>query len=314
MTRPLHRITITPTDREHWLGLRAQDITSTEVAALFSLSPYETYGELWHRKRGSVVITIDESERMLWGKRLERAIAEGVGIDEGVTVRPAPEYMRLPDHRLGASFDYWVDPPDGLSREILEIKNVDALRFREAWIEQDDALEAPYHIELQIQAQMLVSGFGRARLRAFIGGNRVVKIDRQADPAVQDAILSKAAEFWRSISADQPPPLDPYRDSELMIRLAGQVEAGKLEDRRFDPEITKLAEAYRAAMERATKAEVDKQAVKAQLLTAMGAAEKLLGDGFTVTSTQVAPTVVERYERAGFRSFRVNWPKKAREA
>ena len=57
------RQTITPRDREHWLSLRAQDLTSTDVAALFGMSPYKTKFELWHEKRSGERVRIAQNDR-----------------------------------------------------------------------------------------------------------------------------------------------------------------------------------------------------------------------------------------------------------
>ena len=39
---------------QEWLDLRKKDITSTDVAALFNLSPYKTEFELYHEKLSGV--------------------------------------------------------------------------------------------------------------------------------------------------------------------------------------------------------------------------------------------------------------------
>ena len=39
---------ITTTSQEHWLEIRKTDVTSTESAALFGMSPYMTHYDLWH--------------------------------------------------------------------------------------------------------------------------------------------------------------------------------------------------------------------------------------------------------------------------
>ena len=99
---------ITPTDREHWLALRQQDITSTDVAALFNISPYLTIYELWHRKNKSIAISIEETERMYFGSLLEPVIAQEAAKRNGWAVTPMKDYYRLPEHRIGSSFDYAI--------------------------------------------------------------------------------------------------------------------------------------------------------------------------------------------------------------
>src|SRR5690606_13565282 len=162
----------TPADEAAWHALRAQDLTSTDIAALFNLSPYKTHFELWHEKKSGEPVRIQQNERMKWGNRLEASVALGIAEDRGWTVRPLKEYGRLPGLRLGSSFDFRViakisnSPgygtnldPDGVgwTRDdspddaILEIKCVDFRAFRDGWTVEDDYIEAPPHIEIQVQ-------------------------------------------------------------------------------------------------------------------------------------------------------------------
>ena len=140
------RQTITPRDREHWLSLRAQDLTSTDVAALFGMSPYKTKFELWHEKRSGEPVRIAQNDRMKWGTRLQDSIASGIAHDNGFSVDRFDGYMRIPSERIGSSFDFFMEP-----NGILEIKNVDALIFRDGWIVENGEIEAPLHIEMQVQ-------------------------------------------------------------------------------------------------------------------------------------------------------------------
>ena len=123
----MNRKSIETKDKDHWLDLKSKDISSTEVAALFGLSPYLTKFELWHRKKTGSILSIEENERMKWGSRLEPAIAEGIGIDNGWDVAPFKNYMTIPELRLGSSFDYVI----GSNESLLEIKNVDNLIFKD---------------------------------------------------------------------------------------------------------------------------------------------------------------------------------------
>jgi putative phage-type endonuclease len=175
-----------PESEDHWLALRTQDITSTEISALFNLSPYSTYFELWHRKKEAVVVRLEENERMKWGSRLESAIAEGIAEDHGWIVRRMDEYIRDKDMRIGASFDFSIEEwkvgtatPE-YEKGLLEIKNVDSLVFRDGWTQDEDGdLEAPAHIELQVQQQLLLTGRPVVHIGALVGGNKVQMIERQ---------------------------------------------------------------------------------------------------------------------------------------
>lgn len=299
---------IIPNDRQHWLELRTQDITSTEMSALFGANPYGTLFELAHQKANKTIVELEENDRMKWGKRLEESIAKGVAEDQGWEVRRANEYIRLPHLRIGASFDFFIGD-DG----ILEIKNVDALAFREGWFIDDNGhVEAPAHIEFQVQVQLLVSGRKYAYIAALVGGNRVVLIKREADLAVHDAILVQAGAFWHKIDNNIPFHPNFEEDAAFIATLYGFAQPGKVWDVKGDEVIRNLALEYANAADNEKEAKKRKDGIKAQLLMAIGDHEKVLGDGFTISAGMVGPARVE-YDREGYRNWRVSWKKGARE-
>jgi putative phage-type endonuclease len=321
----MNRQIITPDDEAHWHALRASDLTSTDIAALFHLSPYKTYYELWWEKKAGERVEIDEGDRIKWGRRLEPTVAAGIAEDRGWAIRPMKEYMRLPGLRLGSSFDFRViakisnSPgygtnldPDGVgwTRDdspddaLLEIKCVDWLIFRDGWTIDEGFIEAPPHIEIQVQHQMLVSGLRRAYIGVMVGGNRIEVIERTADEAVQRGILAKAAEFWQSIDANTPPDPVMPDDADAVIRMNQYAQPGKLFDARGDAEIATLLREYHRIKREARDLEEIAKVHKADILTKIGDAEKVIADGFTVSAGIVGPAHIE-YEREGYRNFRV---------
>lgn len=305
---------ITPANEKEWLELRTKDVTSSEVAALFGISPYITAFELWHRKKDGNVVTIEQNDPMKWGIRLQDSIALGVAQDNNWKVHRMDEYMRDDELRIGSSFDFSIDQDeDGTSNHgagILEIKNVHGLVYKDQWLENDDgSVEAPPHIELQVQHQLLVSGRKFAYIAALTGGNKVVLIRREPDAAVISAIKAKVKEFWISIEANKPPSPDYSADAEFISKLYGYAEVGKVFDASGDKEIIDLALKHKQFTADEKKAKEGKDAVKAQLLMKIGESEKVICDGFSISCGAVAPTRIEAYDRAGFRMFRLNWPK-----
>lgn len=289
-----------PASEQDWLNERLRDVTSTGVAALFNLSPYQTEFEVWHRHAGGFTVAFESNERMTWGTRLQTAIGKGVCEDQGwANARPAPEYIRIPSLRMGASFDWFVGDDT-----ILEIKNVDSLAFRDGW-ETDG--EAPPHIELQVQYQMLVSGRSAAYIAALVGGNRIVLLKREPQPSVVAAIKEKVGLFWASIDANKPPAPDFKQDAEFISKLYGTADGSTL-DASQDASITGLAERYKLWSETAKVADAEKQAVKAELLTKIGTASKVLGHEFTISASVVKGGHVE-YDRADYRNFKINFRK-----
>ena len=172
--------TIPVTDKQSWLQARLQDVTSTEVSALYDLSPYRTEFDLYQEKRNQTIVEISDNERMFWGRNLESAIAHGAAETMGWDISKFDVYMRNPETRLGSSFDYKirsVEDGDG----ILEIKNVDAVAYRQNWKDDGVNIEGPEHIELQIQHQMEVANLDWTALVCLVGGNTQKIIYRDRD-------------------------------------------------------------------------------------------------------------------------------------
>ena len=295
----MNRELIPVTSREHWLSLRAQNLTSTEVPALFGLSPYQTEFEVWHRHKANTTVKIEENERMKWGNRLESAIALGIAEDKGFEVYPFKDYMRLTDLHLGSSFDYAIGD-DG----ILEIKNVDSLVFRNDWLEDEQGnFEAPPHIEIQVQHQLLVSGRKFAWIGVLVGGNRVALMKREPDETIQNAILKKAEKFWKSIAAGVAPSPNFERDVDFLMKLHGYAEPGKVIDAPSGADA--LAAKYAHIGDAIKNLEAERGGIKAQLITMIGDAEKVIGEGFSISAGVVGPTRVEAFDKKGYRNFRV---------
>ncbi len=299
-----------PATEQEWLALRANDLTSTEISALFNSSPYTTAFELWHQKRSNTISTLEPSERMRWGLRLQNSIAAGVAEEQGWTLKPLDRflYMRDEEARLGASFDFEFTAKDG-SKGLLEVKNVDGLAYLNGWIENEDgSLEAPVHIEFQVQQQLMLSGHSQAYIAALVGGNRLELVRREPDAGVHAAIRAKASEFWKSVETGIEPVPDFAKDAEFISKLYRYAEPGKLIN--AAGRVQELAVAYREASKAEKEAEGRKDAAKAEILTLIGDAEKVLGEGFSITAGLVGPTRVE-FDRKGYRNFRVNWKKSA---
>ena len=315
---------INPSNEQEWLELRAQDITSTEIGALFGLSPYVTEYELWHRKKNQQVVTIEENERMKWGNLLENAIAAGVAEEQGWTIRRMDEYIRGSDLRIGSSFDFSIEGEikkdtgkDGkeiildFKPGLLEIKNVDGLQFKRGWIKNDDTgeLEAPLHIEIQLQHQLLVSGRQYGYIGALVGGNNLVLLRRERNQSVLQSIKAKAKKFWDSIEANTPPDPNFQTDAAFVASLYGFSEPGSFMDLKGNEEVEVMAKRYKELGDAASAGDKERKAIKAQLLTIIGDSEKAAGELFKISAKTLEPKYIKAYTKKGYRDFRINWSK-----
>lgn len=287
-----NRISVVPENRDEWLKLRHKNINSTEVSALFGCNPYMTEFELYHYKRSEDIPSFEETEIMRWGSRLQDAIAYGAAQDRGwKNPRPIKEYMYFEDLRIGSSFDFLVN-----DNEILEIKNVSERAYSKNWT--DD--EGPPHLELQLQYQMLISGYRKGYLCALTGGNSLKVIEREYKPSVGEAILKKVKHFW---SRTDEPKIDFERDAEFVKLLYQGVDPNKIIE--GDERLLALVTRYNQLSSQISVAEAQKKATQAEILMLVKDAEKVKHEKFTLSLGMVKESIVERHVRAARRNFRL---------
>jgi putative phage-type endonuclease len=324
----MNRQLLTFKTEAEWLAMREADLTSTEVSALFGCSPYMTEYELYHRKKGQVVIEFEVNNRMVWGNRLEAAIANGIAEDLGLLVEPFKVYGRIPELRMGSSFDYKVvgialdwSKPSNEYRElfldhgpgIMEVKNVDGLQFRRGWVSGEDC-EAPPHIELQVQHQLEVTGLPYAIMAPLVGGNTPMPFYRMRNLHHGMAIKEKIEGFWQRFGDGRVPDPDFTRDGDIIAMLLGD-DDGNTVDLSHNLRLAELSIIHGQASAEFDKAEKLKKACKAEILTLIGTAKKAVGDGFYVSAgtvkgsagTLVTPELVGKVigGREGYRAMRI---------
>lgn len=295
---------IEPRDEAHWLELRKADVTSTEVAALFGVHPYLTEFELYHKKKNGID-AFEESAYTKWGRRLQDAIAAGIAEDESQLIRRMTEYIRDPDLRIGASYDYvLVGQNAGW-----EIKNVDSFAYRKGWLIEDGEAEAPAWIEMQVQQQLMLTRWDYIEIRPFIGGNKTTALKRVANPRIQELIINKVLSFWKRVADGNEPTPDFEKDAEFISYLYSTAVEDKVLDARTNRRICELAARDKILREGMSEVEKERVMIKAELLRLVGDAEKVVGDGFTI-SCGVTPGALISYERKPYRNWRINWSTK----
>lgn len=303
-------LSVTPDNKEHWLQMRSQNLNSTEISCLFGCNPYMTEFELWHNKKNPTTQQIESNERMEWGNALESAIAHEAARRMGWKIKPFKDYLYLPESRLGSSYDFIHEPNDqGICSTLQEIKNVDSIAYAKNWIEHSGPdstglfdIEAPLHIELQIQHQMLVSGMSYAYLCALVGGNSLKIAYRCINMHIQEAILRKAEQFWISIDENKPPKIDYEKDSSFIIDLYSNASKGK--SIVAPPLLDELVAGYNTVSSAIKDLEIQKEMFKAKILEQIEDADKVKGDTYTISAGMVAETQVS-FTRKSFRNFKI---------
>lgn len=298
---------IIPKSKQEWLALRKPFLNSTDIAALFGASPYVTMFELYYRHAEGLEADFTENDRMKWGTRLEPIIAAGVAEDNKWEIRKVDEYIFCKEHRCGSSYDFAVIDSLGnyeVDKAGLEIKNVDSLQFKEGWIVEDDYIEAPVHIEIQVQHQMLMSGLKKTYIVALVGGNSIFVIEREFDEEIGQQILKRIDDFWKRVDEKNPPPPDFPADAEFLAKLMKASTPGEVYTE--ENELLKsMVLQYKAAADEEKRQVETKKTLKAKMLEIIKDAEKAVGDGFSISAGTRGDTFIEAFTRQGYRDFRV---------
>lgn len=260
-----------PTDPEAWHALRAQHVGASEVAALFGAQPDYAPGlyALWHVKAGRTPREEVENPRVEWGLRLEDAIAAGAAERGGWDVRPGVYASR---DGLGATLDRIIAAPGSEEREggltgpgVLELKNSDWLNHRRTWGD-----EPPLHILLQLQAQLLATGYGWGAIAVLVGGNDLRLYRYRPRPKVQAEIARRVAAFWDSIRRGKPPEPDGSASAFRTIQQMHPEVQDEPADLEEDNEAPIIAAEVLALAKQRKEIERQEAECKAQLLAKLG--------------------------------------------
>lgn len=277
----LNTVAYNSLNRDSWLELRKKDITSTEVASLFGLGR-ETLFSLWHRKKNQQDLVIEQTDRMKWGTRLERAISAGLAEDLGWQITDMTgSYVTCPELRLGASFDNLVVCPER-GEGIAEIKVVDFIQYKNNWGEQTDT--APDYFELQLQTQLILKDLQWGCLAPLVGGNDLKVFIRQRDEAICKAIIDKVKWFWDTIEKGIEPAPDFLKDYDMISQIYDKRDGTKtIELPELQDKLIRLDE----ISQQEKTLEFEKNAIKAELLKSSNEAGKIFAGSMEASIIRV---------------------------
>ena len=277
----MKRETIRPATEAQWLDLRKQDVTSTMVSALYGLSPYLTEFELWHSKRSGLELPFEPNERIRKGQCIQDYAAEEVARKHGWTVWRMDEYIRIPELRMGSSFDYRVKCPER-GDGVLEIKAVDYFRHKAAWVDG----EAPEHIEIQLQHQLEVADkYEWGMIAAFTSIYDWHEYERDRDREMGAALVQRVRQFWADVEAGNEPDPDFYRDDAVIKAL--HIGGPEPLDRTEDLEFNALLSRYSLLKDQKKETIEEFEAVQAEIIRRLGNHSEAYGERLKFKTTWV---------------------------
>jgi putative phage-type endonuclease len=233
----------------------------------------------------------DREKAKAWGHRLEDTVARAWAEVEGLRVHRVERLVRHPQFSfLGASLDRAVVKcPDG--RCVLEVKTRRALR---GWGESGTAT-VPDDVYVQVQHQLLVTGWGHAHVVVLVGGSdlRSYLIPRDAQFLEDYALL--ASTFWHEhVVPRVPPAWDGSETGDRLLERMYPATRGRevAATAEVDLIVGQLVDVRRQLAEISQQESILVQRVKDW----MKDATRLVGPGYTIRYGQSAPAKVVAWQ------------------
>lgn len=214
--------------RRAWLQERRHGIGASDVSIILGLNPWRSPLALFTEKLGldnPEGADVEMSDAQKWGLRLENAIAQGFGEETGRHVFADDPYAirRHPELPwMMATLDRGQQITDGCELPAdfpLAVGTVGALELKttafmkaEEWED-----EPPIYYQVQLQAQMFVTGLEWGSLAVLIGGQRFRYKDMQRNDRFITYMVQKCQEFWQHVQAGVPPPPDGHESTRAAL-------------------------------------------------------------------------------------------------
>lgn len=272
---PLETVTVPVGTRTEWLERRKQDVTASEIAAVFGLHPYKTPLQLWADKTG-VGLEVEENAAMRRGRWLEDAVIAACKDNHpDWDIEKPGIYVRAPSIRLGAT-------PDAVAGRInIQCKTVASSTFK-SW-----GGEAPTHYQLQALTEGLLLDAERSILAVLVTsafGAEYHEFDIPRHAAAEQKIIDAVPDFWRKIEAGEAPRAEYGEDTELLGKLYAPDEALPPLDLSTDNYVGALLE-ERDRLNRESK-EIDKrlEQIKGEVLEKLAGHTMATAPGWKITN------------------------------
>jgi len=204
-----------------WHEHRRLCIGASEVSSILGApGAYQTPLQVWADKRGvfeEEEYADDKKDWLHFGNVLEPVISDEYEVRSGYPVAVEDQqFISCEHHFLGCSLDRWTWVEG--ARGPLDLKNT-SLFMKEDW---EDA--APLRYQIQVQAQMAVTGCDIGALAVLIGGNQFKWTTIERNQRFIDIMLEKLERFWEMVQNDVMP--EPVAKDNKFI---GQILGGETE-------------------------------------------------------------------------------------
>jgi putative phage-type endonuclease len=283
-----------------WLAARRELITATDASVILGLNPWKSAFTLYHEKRGAAAIEPAEREAAQWGRLLEEPLRLAYADRTQREIGTLKSFALTRSETFpfaGATLDGFVEASldelaDGLSGPgVLECKTTSAFKAAE-W-----ASEPPVYYQVQVQHQLMVTGYQWASMAILIGGQKFRWLDVPRHEPFIEELVKAESEFWARVREGREPPTDGSQSTHDLLRLLYPTET--VETRTLGPECIDIDVDFLAAKQQVKDAEYRVAELEHHLKAAIGdAAAGVLPNGvvYTLKTTRRKGYTVEPTE------------------
>jgi predicted phage-related endonuclease len=279
-------------DRQQWLDLRKNDVTGSEVGALFDVHRYLTPAKLYTLKSGGMVEEQKADAVISRGVKLESFVASEVAAKHPeLSIAKGVNYYRDTKNRIGGTPDYifFDKESDSIGKGVLEIKTVGRSDFIRIWRGGDpegEIIPEPWQL-LQLMTYVYLTDAKFGKFAVLPVGEwepmevHVVDVPRNND--VIDQIIVRTRRFWDDINEGIEPKFNFEKDAEVIKAMYANVRPGSTVDYRGDEEFRDTVALYNQFSEQEKQYKERKEVMAAKIRVQMGEYEVALADGWDVS-------------------------------
>jgi len=275
-------------NRKQWLDERRKGIGGSDAPIVMGCGySGSSRLELWQDKVGLSEMVVEETEQIMWGRRLEAHILSGYQESSGnvIVINDADIIEKHP------CIPYMICTPDAWGFEsVIEVKNVSE------WQASEWEKEAPEKHRWQLLHNIYVTHSKWGTLVALIGGNRLVWYDYYLDDMREDLhrLLYEEARFWHLVETETPPEVEPDTPRAAVI----EDEDSEAEPVMLSDEGREYTDMYDEYYDYMKTAEEEVKRAKVAIVKEMGSATKALmpdGSGWTLKANKHGNRVLRRF-------------------
>lgn len=196
----LAKVSTLEMDRTQWLEERKKGIGGSDAGTIMGFNKYKSAYQLFFEKTGRYYEEVD-NEAVYFGNELEDFVAREFSKRAGKRVRRMNKMLVHPEHNFMLA---------NLDRVVVGEKAILECKTANEYLKGDwDGDEIPASYLCQVHHYLAVTGYEKAYIAVFIGGNKFVWKEIERDEEFISILIEREKDFWENhVLKDEAPMVD----------------------------------------------------------------------------------------------------------